>query len=121
MQIEVTDPVLTDAIDAAEAKRLELETSLGKKVKMIALKGDENDICFVYFLLATTETKKRCIDLSYSSLTKAEDFYFTSCVIRDGSDARVFKKDNDEDVFYLAALSYCGEQINTASRIVKKK
>lgn len=112
------EQVFTDA----EAKRAELEQKYKSKVNMavLAVSADEEP-CIAYFRSATTFTKMQCIDLSMQSPMKASATMFEATVIREATDPRVFRQDNDNDAYYLGALQYCGEVIEIAHAYLKKK
>lgn len=106
----------------AEAKRKELEEKYKSHIKMAVLSaGNDETPCVVYFRTATTFTKMQCMDLSMQSPMKASAMLFDATVMRDVSDARVFERDNDNDLYYLGALDYCLEAIVVARDVLKKK
>lgn len=111
------------AYDAAEKKRIELEAKLKCKVKMAFLvnPSEGSEPCVCYFRVATTATKMKCRDLAVTSPSKADSVLFEATIIREESDKRVFKQDDDEDDFYFAALEWCSTQNGKAAAMVKKK
>lgn len=125
------DKKVEDIVKKAEAKREELEKIPGLKgktkygkVKVLILNGItvDEEPAIAYFATATTATKQKCIDLmQLGSFSKANEMYFDLTIIREESDKRFFMKDNDDDAYFLKALSWCGEHIQYATEYVKKK
>lgn len=126
MGIEERKEYFKEIAEKAEQKRAELETTYSQKegkavkIKLCILGGEDDEPCVAFFRTATTATKKVCIDLMYTSPTKAEDYYLKACLIKEESDKRILAQDCDDDVYYLGALNWCGEQIRTASVYQKK-
>jgi hypothetical protein len=108
--------------EKSEKIRAELQEKYKRKIRYSIYTTDETtEPCVVYYNSPPTDVKLRCTDIAIQSITRAANALFMATVLKAESDSRVFKKDEDEDGFYLIALDDCFSHFKKADISVKKK
>lgn len=118
-------------ITDAQKKCAELSEKYKCKINFVVVgddkRGEDGTIradvnpAAAFFKPATTFTKMQCIDILMQSPAKAGTVYFESTILKDESDPRMLKTDNDEDVYHIGAVMYCLNLLQTAGGNLKKK
>lgn len=123
---DVRSKICRDYIDfmevKAKAKAEELSAKLKKKVRyaMYATSQTE-DIALAYYTAPITAFKLRIMDIiSTGSVSRASVALFDATVIKNESDSRIFLKDEDNDLYYMAALDDVMKNWKKADIIQKK-
>jgi hypothetical protein len=103
-------------------KLAELEKKFGKLDEVTVYEqADKKDPCVIYFKPASTYTKMQCMDVMAVSKTKAGQIFLEATLVKEISDVRVLRKDNDEDTLYIAAVLHCVNKLQASGGYIKKK
>lgn len=103
-------------------KLADLEKKYGKLEEItLYADSDKKDACVIYLKPASTYTKMQCMDVMSVSKTRAGQLLFDATLVKEISDARVLRKDNDEDTFYIGAILHCVNKLHASGGYIKKK
>ncbi len=113
-------------LDSVEAKRLELQKSLGCEVHAFEFKDPKTKEAFTGYLQEPDRlTKMQCIDMASGSWTFAAKQLLDLTIIKDASHPFIWEdfngRDSQRDAVYFGALQFAQTLIKRFNDVLKKR